>query len=273
MAPTDPFAGILGSFNSALNLLHDGVTNIRNGWDKLTAAIEAFIAAVNKKLSEDHWWSKVAEWFTDAVQDALKSFQEKIKEVQDFFDKIFDRLQKALNGGTPVLSLMAAGSDWTQKVEPKLSEITGNMKQSGKIDSWHGPAHDTYKTREEDHLGAVSQTVEEVKNVSNWLTGVAKANVEFMSELVTQVSPIFNKLTETTGDVAEAATTADVLSAQEAANDASSTLGSIAEAIINYLTTLANRLADVVGMVNAQATDTNDYSNFPGEKWPQAVNS
>jgi ABC-type transporter Mla subunit MlaD len=263
----------LGVFEGALRTLETGVKAIQDGWNKLLTAVQDFFDAINRKLSEDHWWNKVTEWFTDAIKDAIAAFQRTMAQVQQKFNEVFDKLSRALNGGTPVVSLFLAGSGWSGKVEPKLSGLPGDMKQEGDIDSWHGPAHDTYLAREGDQIAAVNQAVDEVKNVSRWVSGVATANVEFMTNLVTQVTPIINKLTETTGDVGAAAAAVDPLSAQEAANDMSATLGTVVEAIINYLSSLANRLATVINQVNDQATDTNDYRNFPGGHWPQAVNS
>ena len=262
----------LATFKEGLGLLETAVTNIQNAWNSLLDAVDHFVTAINKKLDESHWYNSW-EWLTDKIKDALDGFLRILETVKQKFNEVFDRLTRTLHGGTPVISLFISGDDWAEKVEKNLSQLPGNMNQSGHLDAWHGPAHDTYKSRETDQIGAVEQTVEEVKSLSNWVTGVGAANINFITAMTTGGSPVIAKLTETGGDVAEAAATADPLSGQEALNDASTTVGSFAEEIINFLATLADRLADVIKTVNEQKTTTNDYTNFGGGHWPQAVNS
>lgn len=270
----DTFAsGLLVTFRTGINLLETGVRNIHTAWDKLTLAVEQFLEAIRKKVEDDYWWSNVVEWFTDEIAGALKAFQSAIKVAREKVGEILGKLEKTLNGSVPVMSLFQVGLDWSTKVSINLSPITPDVTQSGGIDSWHGPAHDTYKTREAEQNEAVGQAVDQVKGISTWLSDVATANVHFVTDLLTQVGGIVEKIVEVTADVGEAAATSDPLSAQEAANDLSTLLGKFASNIIAYLASLGNRLADVLSLIGEVAREHSDSSAFPGSHWPKAVNS
>ncbi|MGC9670633.1 hypothetical protein ACNTMW_29320 [Planosporangium sp. 12N6] len=275
MAPTDDtFApALLGTFNAAIETLETGVRNIHTAWDQLTQAVEHFIAAVRKKLEEDHWWNKVVEWFTDEIKDALKGFQAAIEEARKKVGEILDKLEKTLNGSVPVLSLFQVGLDWSTQVNTHLSEIMPDVAQSGEIDTWHGPAHDTYKSRETYQNDAVGQAIDEVKSLSKWLSDVATANVHFVTDLAKQAIPVVDEITVVIGDLTEATGALDPLSAQEAANDLSETLGKIVASIVEYLISLADRLADVLNLVGEVASEHSDHRAFSGGHWPQAVNA
>jgi len=270
----DTFApALLGTFRTAISTLETGVRNIRTAWESLTAAVEKFLESIRHKLEGSHWWNKVVEWFTDEIADALKKFQEAIEVARQKVSEILTRLEKTLNGSVPVLSLFQVGIDWSTTVNEKLSQIKPDITQSGGIDTWHGPAHDTYKTREGDQLDAVGQAVDEVKGIAGWLSDVANANVHFVTDLLSQVGQIVEKIVEVTGDVGTAAATADPLSAQEAANDLSTLLGRFASNIIDYLASLGSRLADVLSLISEVASAHGDNSAFSGGHWPEAVNA
>jgi hypothetical protein len=263
----------MGTFRTAISTLETGIKNIHDAWDKLALAVEQFLEAIRKKLEDDHWWNKVVEWFTDELADALKAFQAAIEEARTKVGEILGKLEKTLNGAVPVMSLFQVGLDWSTQVNTHLSPIKPDITQSGGIDTWHGPAHDTYKTREADQNEAVGQSIEEVKGVGKWLSDVANANVHFVTDLLSQIGGIVEKIVEVTGDVGEAAATADPLSAQEAANDLSTLLGKFASNIIDYLASLGNRLADVLSLIGDVAGEHSDNSAFPDGRWPEAVNS
>jgi hypothetical protein len=274
MADTDDtFApALLGTFRAAISTLETGVRNIHDAWDKLTLAVEHFLEAIRKKLDNDHWWNKVVEWFTDEIADALKAFQAAIEEARTKVGEILGKLEKTLNGSVPVMSLFQVGLDWSTTVNTNLSPIKPDITQSGGVDTWHGPAHDTYKIREADQIEATGQAIDQVKSISKWLADVANANVHFVTDLLSQIGGIVEKIVEVTGDVGEAAATADPLSAQEAANDLSTLLGKFASNIIDYLASLGNRLADVLSLIGDVASEHSDNSAFPDGHWPEAVN-
>jgi phage-related protein len=275
MADTDDtFApALLGTFRTAISTLETGVNNIHTAWDSLALAVEQFLEAIRKKLEDDHWWNHVVEWLTDEIANALKAFQAAIEEARNKIGEILGKLEKTLNGAVPVMSLFQVGLDWSTKVDTTLSRIKPDITQSGGIDTWHGPAHDTYKARESDQNDAVGQAVDEVKGIAKWLSDVANANLHFVTDLLSQIGGIVEKIVEVTGDVGVAATTADPLSAQEAANDLSTLLGKFASNIIDYLASLGSRLADVLGLIGEVASQHSDDSAFSGGHWPEAVNS
>jgi hypothetical protein len=275
MADTDDAfaAALLGNFRTAIDLLETSVKDIRTAWDKLTLAVEHFFKAIREKLEGDHWWNQVVEWFTDEIADALKGFEAKMEEARTKISEILGKLEKTLNGAVPVLSLFQVSLDWSTQVDTTLSRIKPDITQSGGIDTWHGPAHDTYRLRETDQNAAVGQAVGEVKGIAKWLSDVAEANVNFVSDLLTQLGGVADKIVEVTGDVGVAASTGDPLSAQEAANDLASLLGRFAANILEYLASLGKRLAEVLGLVGEFAGQHSDDSSYSDGHWPQAVSS
>lgn len=275
MAETDDtFApALLGTFRTAIGTLETGVRNIHDAWDKLTLAVEQFLEAIRRKLEDDHWWNKVVEWLTDEIAAALKDFQVAIEQARQRVGEILGKLEKTLNGAVPDMSLFTVGLDWSTRVNAGLSPIKPDIVQSGGIDTWHGPAHDTYKIREADQDEAVGLAIDQVKGTSTWLSDVANANVHFVTDLLSQIGGIVEKIVEVTADVGTAAATGDPLSAQEAANDLSTLLGKFASNIIDYLAGLGNRLADVLSLIGDIANEHSDDSAFPGGHWPEAVNS
>src|SRR5690349_4178802 len=270
MAETDDtFApALLGTFRTAIGTLETGVRNIHDAWDKLTLAVEQFLEAIRKKLEDDHWWNKVVEWLTDEIAAALKDFQVAIEQARQRVGEILGKLEKTLNGAVPVMSLFTVGLDWSTRVNAGLSPIKPDIVQSGGIDTWHGPAHDTYRIREADQDEAVGLAIDQVKGTSKWLSDVANANVHFVTDLLGQIGGIVEKIVEVTADVGTAAATGDPLSAQEAANDLSTLLGKFASNIIDYLASLGNRLADVLSLIGDIANEHSDDSAFPGGHWP-----
>ena len=83
-----------------------------------------------------------------------------------------------------------------------------------------------------------------------------------------------DKITEVTGDIGVAASTGDALSAQEGANDLASLLGRFAANIVEYLASLGDRLADVLGLIGGSLRpNTVTTASFSSGHWPQAVNS
>jgi hypothetical protein len=79
-------------------------------------------------------------------------------------------------------------------------------------------------------------------------------DVDFVSDLTSQVSEVVATLTAVGADVAETAAT-DVAGALQASNHASEGTGQAVSLILNYLASLASRLAGVVAKINELANE------------------
>ncbi|AEV82379.1 hypothetical protein ACWT_1361 [Actinoplanes sp. SE50] len=270
--PDGSFApALLGTFQDAVDLLEKQVSGIRTAWDEFTRTAEEFLAAIRAKLQDDHWWNRIAEWFTDDIADTLEAIEAGIESARVKLDDILGRMDAALSGTPPILSLFRSGIDWSTTINTRLSAIQPDVEQSGSIDVWHGPAHDTYRTRETEQGEAVGLASAQVKSLSVWLADVAEANTHFVTELVDQATTIVEELVTVTLDIGTAIGAEDPLSAQEAVNNLDEMMGKYAAAIIDFLTSLANRFTEVIRLVTEVAAEHSDNSAFPGGNWPKAV--
>ena len=93
-----------------------------------------------------------------------------------------------------------------------------------------------------------------------------------VADPTSQVSDVVATLTAVGADVAEVAAT-DVAGALQASNHASEGTGQAVALILNYLASLASRLAGVVAQINELANEYGDHTGLPQGQWPQAVNA
>jgi len=263
---------LLGAFREGVSVLEQGIQQIKAAWNGLINAVNGFIQRVNDYLDDRHFWQKPFDWLFDDLQEGCEKLKSVISQVQEKVNSILDTVQKSVNGSFPVFSLFEVGMDWGTKVKTPLSDISPDLTPSGKIDSWRGPAHETFKTRVQDQADAIDAVVGKVTATSAWLSNVAEANVDFVADLTSQVSDVVATLTAVGADVAEVAAT-DVAGALQASNHASEATGQAVSLILNYLASLASRLAGVVAQINELANEYGDHTGLPQGQWPRAVNA
>jgi hypothetical protein len=263
---------IMGTFRSGVDVLEKGVAGVRTEWNNLLNAINGFLQRVQQALEADHWWEKLAEWVTDDIKDGIARIRQLIEDARKKIDSILETLEKAVNGSFPVLSLFDVGLDWATKVNTPLSDIGPDLSPSGAIDNWRGPAHETYKTRVQDQADAVGAVVGKVKSTSLWLADVAEANTAYVVELADRVAEVVGVLVAAVSDVGEAAA-GDLPAVQQAALHLSEFFGACTTQLAQYLTNLANRLAQVMQKITQLAAEYGDHTGLPQGRWPQAVNA
>jgi hypothetical protein len=263
---------LLGAFRAGVSVLDQGIQHIQDAWNGLINAVNGFIQRVNDYLDDRHFWQKPFDWLFDDLQEGCEKLRALIAQVQEKVNSILDTVQKSVNGSFPVFSLFDVGMDWGTKVKTPLSDISPDLTPSGKIDSWRGPAHETFKTRVQDQADAIDAVVGKVTATSTWLSSVAEANVDFVADLTSQVSDVVATLTAVGADVAEVAAT-DVAGVLQASNHASEGTGQAVSLILNYLASLASRLSGVVAQINELANEYGDHTGLPRGQWPQAVSA
>ncbi|MCU7725754.1 hypothetical protein ODJ79_18650 [Actinoplanes sp. KI2] len=267
-----PFApAIMGAFQTGVSVLESGIESVRREWNNLINAINGFFARVQQALENDSWWGQLTEWWTDDIRDGIARIRELIEQARQQIDGILQTLEKAVNGSVPVLSLFDVGLAWATKVDTPLSDISPDLSPSGAIDNWRGPAHETYKTRVQDQTDAVDAVVGKVKATSLWLSDVAKANTAYIVELADRVAELTGTLVAIVTDVGEAAA-GDLPAVQGGALHLSEFFGTVTTQMSQYLTNLANRLADVLQQITQLAAEYGDHTGLPQGRWPQAVN-
>jgi hypothetical protein len=263
---------IMGAFRAGTQVLEDGLGKIQTEWDNMIRRIQDLIARVQQELDKSHWWDKLAEWFTDDIKDAVAKINKLVEEVRRKVDTILEAVRKAIHGSFPVLSLFDVGLNWGTKVDIPLSDMSPDMTGSGKIDSWRGPAKLTYEKRVQDQIDAVDNSVEKVKSTANWLARVAQANTAYMVELGDRIAEVVGALVAVVVDTAETASGA-LTQVIEALGHSSEFVGTVVVQETQYLSNLANRLAEVVTQITELATEYGDHRGLPGGKWPSPVNA
>jgi len=143
---------LLGTFRDGVGVLEQGIQQIKDAWNGLVNAVNGFIQRVNDYLDNRHFWQKPFDWLFDDLQEGCEKIKAVILQVQEKVNSVLDTVQKSVNGSIPVFSLFEVGMDWGTKVKAPLSDIGPDLSPSGKIDSWRGPAHETYKTRVQDQF-------------------------------------------------------------------------------------------------------------------------
>ena len=245
--------------------------SITHGWWEAVGPNGVAAAALGA-LEADHWWDKVYEWFTDDIADGIARIRRLIDEARQKVDAILETMEKAINGSVPVLSLFQVGMEWATNVNTPLSDISPDLSPSGAIDNWRGPAHETYKTRVQDQGEAIDAVVDKVKSTSVWLADVAQTNTAYIVELADRVAEIVGVLVAIVSDVSEASA-GDVPAIQQGALHLSEFFGQCTTQLMQYLTNLANRLAEVLQKITDLAAEYGDHTGLPQGKWPQAVNA
>jgi hypothetical protein len=264
--------GIMGTFRAGVSVLETGVAGIRREWNNLINAINAFLQRVHDALEADHWWEKLGEWITDDIRDGIDRIRSLIEQARQKVDTILQTMEKAVNGSFPVLSLFEVGLDWATKVNTPLSDISPDLSPtSAALFNWRGPAHEAYKSRVQDQGDAVGATVDKVKATSLWLADVAQANTAYIVELADRVAEVMGVLVAIVSDVGEAAA-GDIPAVQQGALHLSEFFGACTTQLAQYLTNLANRLAEVLQKITQLAVEYGDHTGLPQGKWPQAVN-
>jgi hypothetical protein len=124
----------------------------------------------------------------------------------------------------------------------------------------------------QDQGDAVDAVVGKVKSTSLWLADVAKANTAYVVELADRVAEIVGVLVAIVTDVGEAGA-GDLPAVQQGALHLSEFFGQCTTQLAQYLTNLANRLAEVLQQITQLAAEYGDHSGLPQGRWPQAVNA
>jgi hypothetical protein len=261
---------IMAGFRTGVQVLETGVKDIRAGWDRLVDAVNAFLQRVYDALEADHWWSQLFEWFTDDIKNGVDQIRRLIEETQPKINDILRTVEHAVNGSVPVLSLFQVGLDWTLQVNAPLSDIAPDLSPSGKIDSWRGPAHQSYTTRVQDQGEAVAAVVDKVKSTGLWLAEVARANTAYIVELADRVANVLGALVAAVVDMSEAGA-GDLPAVQQVFLHLSEVVGEATTQFAQYLTGLADRLAEVLQQITELAAEYGDHTGLPQGRWPQAV--
>lgn len=265
-------SGIMGTFRAGVTVLEGGVEGVRREWNNLINAINAFLLRVQEALEADHWWEKIGEWITDDIRDGVAGIRALIEQARQKVDIILLTLEKAVNGSAPVLSLFEAGLDWATKVNTPLSDIRPDLSPtSAALFNWRGPAHEAYQSRVQDQGDAVGAVVDKVKATSLWLADVGRANTAYIVELADRVAEIVGVVVAVASDIGEAAA-GDLPAVQQGALHLSEVFGACTTQLAQYLTNLANRLAEVLQEITTLAVEYGDHTGLPQGRWPQAVN-
>jgi methyl-accepting chemotaxis protein len=257
---------IRGAFEAVIGTLKSTLDDIKKGWDFLIDRINEGIRKIEENFG---FLGELWAWITDEIDDLVKKISNILRKVKEGVDKIFEKVEKAIDGSVPIISLITTALDWNTHVNIPLSEIAPDLSPSGAIDNWRGPAHETYLSRVQDQSDAVAAVVGKVKSTSDWLADVARMNMGYVQKLTEFGAALVGKLTSTGTAVAE--TPADPAAIVSISSELAETVGKIAEDVLALLVLLAERLVEVTTEINKLAGEYSDHIGLPGGRWPQAV--
>jgi hypothetical protein len=262
--------GTLGAFRTAVKLVEAGLEQLKKGWEDLVDAVNGLLGRVQDWLNSDSVWATVVEWWTSEIGEAVAAIRAKIEEIKPKIIAFLTKIQQAVNGSVPVVSLFQVALDWGTKVDPPLSELAPDMTGSGKIDNWRGPAKLTYEKRVADQIEASDTAVAKVKATANWLGDVGTGNAMYMASLAELVCPLANQIVALALNIAETAAGA-VTQVVITLETVSAAVGQAVEMELTYAIRLGSRFAEVLGQIEQLATEWGDHSGLPGGQWPQSV--
>jgi hypothetical protein len=260
----------MGAFRAGVAGLEKGLAHVEGEWQAVNQAIQRLLQRVEREL--DKLFTKTSLWerITDNIKDLVKRIRHLLKQIGEKVEQLLAALREAIANSVPVASLFEIGLNWASKVNPILSDLGNDMPYSGKINSWEGPAKETYKERVLDQIAAVDSTTEKVKATSLWLADVAKMNTDYMVKLGGRAIAVIAQaviLAIDTAETVEGAVTQVVV----ALADLSQLIGTVVQQVMEYQVELASRLAEVVKQITSIATEVGDRRGLPDGKWPAAV--
>ncbi|MEV4410983.1 hypothetical protein [Catellatospora sp. NPDC049609] len=238
-----------------------------------TSAIEKAVDQIRENLTKivdkansaiDHADSN---WFL--LSPAVKLWiHHSINEFKEALDKILKYGSEVLAHYTPVISLVNISFHWLDAVKKPVSNLSPVVAQyaNRNLAYWEGGTAGYYNDKVvPPQKDAVDALAAKAGFISEWLYGIAMANVTFVTELSTVLGRILGEITTA---AIEAATIIDI---PWAIDRLASAVGAIVETAVNTMLSIVKRIVEAGENVRKTVSDRVDYGKFPDGAWPQAV--
>ncbi|HET9517135.1 MAG TPA: hypothetical protein VFO77_05355 [Actinoplanes sp.] len=235
---------------------------IERAVDQIRENIDVILQKVNAGIDNAD-----SNWFL--LSPALKIWiSRSIDALRESLDKIMVIAREVLAHYTPVVSLVNISFHWLDVVKKPVTNMVPTIERWATRDrgAWDGSAAKHYESQVVPaQKAAVEALGQKAGLMSEWLYGIAMANIQY----VTKLSEVIGKIL---GEVAAAALeAATVINIPWAIDRLAAAVGAIVEVAVNDLLGIVQRIVEAGGRLRQLASDTADYSKFPDGAWPQAV--
>jgi hypothetical protein len=245
-------ASLEEQFTQAVDGLESGVNLVSEGFDTL---VEAYDSLPDRHPIEAYWlyWSD--------VRDVLVA-------LGDDIDKIVNRCREFLERSTPVISLFRVAFGWSHDVLGPVSRQEGIAAGSAKsnLANWQGAAAVAYREKRLEQKFAIEATSANAIKIGKFLTDVAKANVDFLLDVIEPLLDIYATL------ISAIAAAATGIGIAEAIGKAADIAGKLWTGLFKENQAVTNlAVTTLVATLDADHI-LNNSGKFPGGHWPQADN-
>jgi hypothetical protein len=192
-----------------------------------------------------------------------------VKEILEHLPKLEGTIELALDRYTPVLSLFRTASEWTA-ARQQLSTVAGaGFDRIDKVSEydWKDRARERYTDSVVAiQRRAVDMTTDQAAHISNMLSAIALANVNFAIELVSTLVKVLAKVALVIAEILS------VVAAPFGIQEASAVITDAINAQIDMVAQAAKHFADATNKVQGMENVMRDYRGFSETgSWPMAV--
>jgi hypothetical protein len=251
MSPNEP----QGSAAQHTSAIERAIDEIRQNIDAIVKKVNAGIDNANS-----NWF-----WLSPALKLWIKR---SIDKLRDALDKIMVIQREVMAHYMPVISLVNISFHWLDAVKKPISNMVPTVDDyaNANLAYWEGGTAKHYNEKvvpsQKDATDALSQ---KAGFISEWLYGIAMANVAYVTELSTVIGTILGEITTA---ALESATIIDI---PWAIDRLAAAVGAIVETGVNNLLSIVQRVVEAGERVRQTVSDRVDYSKFPGGLWPESV--
>lgn len=168
----------------------------------------------------------------------------------------------------PLAALLVQSFNWLNNVKSPISTVSataGSSNGNENIAHWDGAAKDTYDEKKGEQTDALDQVTIRASFVSEWLSTIHTANIEYVTEVLRQ-------LTALVGDLVTVAIDTATMDLPIAIGDLSAVIGGLVENRLNDYIVVGERFVEAGERLRETLSAATDNGSLPHGKWPQAVN-
>lgn len=246
------------AFKDLVDKLDQGMRDMAKAYNTLAAKVaetlkswryRAMVASSLAGLAVTHW------------------IVENLKKVRDAVETAMEKCAEVLKHATPVISLIYVSFQWVTEVMSPASNLVSKTRTPAEdaLAAWTGGAATAYTLKATQQQSAVREASTKAKFASDWLFGIAQANVEFVTSLLSFIPEIVSKLT------AAAVKAGTVINIPWAISDTADVVGIIVKKLLDELLAAPNRYLDALDKNRELLANRTNYENFPDGKWPDSV--
>lgn len=288
MSPNEPLPtpaeaqAIMGAFRVQMELFQKLVMDVEKSWADLAKAVDMALREGERLVGTDSAANSVWEWvkdvspFQEALVETLEDIRRAFAKVSKAIDELLPKIRKVAERSRPVADLCEHSFRYLSEVFAPLGSLhnaAGSMSPDAYY--WSGPTRDHYDAEVKGaQRAAIGKVTDHVGTLSGWLGQTAAKNTDYMVNIVHNVSPIAQSLTEAAANAAAASV--DFVSVFFTLDSLAATIGNCVQAILDQTASLFGFLVNVVAGIRDLAQVKWDRrevetSASGAAVWPQSV--